>query len=226
MPNFVYSSANVGATLSAVSSRSSSQEQEGGKERERRKRRPTLKNTGKRSIEVPPPLILHLTAPSSRHYSLPYTPTSSASSSNSCSSSSTLTPGRTPSGTGALTPVTPVTPVSPTPTESRRKRMAKLTRTLGERIPPGLVFASRSRKASSASLRPAPSTATHDTVPPLPPRKDSLHPKSAGKAGRRRSMSVDFANVGVATHATYPPPTAPQPVVEGVGDEQLGGVVG
>lgn len=58
---------------------------------------------------------------------------------------------RIPSGTHAfanpalspLTPVgipTPITPVFPTPAEARRKKMAKLTRTLGENVPTELVF--------------------------------------------------------------------------------------
>ncbi|THH27970.1 hypothetical protein EUX98_g6230 [Antrodiella citrinella] len=40
-------------------------------------------------------------------------------------------------------PMTPMTPTIPTPSELRRRKMAKLTRTLGENVPPELVFSSR-----------------------------------------------------------------------------------
>ena len=149
-----------------------------------RKRRPTIKSTGKRSIEIPPPLVLHLTAPAPKHHSLPQTP----------STASTLTPGsHLPGDSPALTPLTPV---FPSPTESRRKRMAKLTRTLGEKIPPQLVFASR--KPSTPSLHPDAASRVDSSA------SVKLHATTAPNvAGRRRSMSVDFVNI---MNADAPPP--------------------
>ncbi|TCD61995.1 hypothetical protein EIP91_007635 [Steccherinum ochraceum] len=129
------------------------------------RRRPTLKSIGKRSVEVPPPLVLHLTVPTSKHHSLPQTP----------STASTLTSESSPART-------PLTPVFPSPTETRKKRMAKLTRTLGEKIPSQLVLATI-KKPSMPSLR----SCSQKGLPPPPP-------KSSFQAGvsRRRSMSVDF----------------------------------
>lgn len=120
------------------------------------------KSTSKprRTIDIPRPLVLHLNVPS--HHDLPPTP----------STADTLTPSSASCG------ITPITPVFPTPAESRRKRMAKLTRTLGEIVPPQLVFASR--KPSSSNV---------NAVFP-----EKAHPvESTNDAGRRRSMSVDFS---------------------------------
>lgn len=173
-PTFLYSSPSMNSSVASFSQAAPSA-------RDSRKRRPTIKSTGKRSMEIPPPLVLHLAAPAPKHHSLPQTP----------STASTLTPGsRTPCDSPAVTPLTPVFPSS---TESRRKRMAKLTRTLGEKIPPQLVFATR--KPSVPSLRP-----TALAIPSLPP-KGSLNEKPKN-TNRRRSMSVDFVNV---MNANVPP---------------------
>jgi len=171
IPNFVYSTPSMNSSIASFSV-----------SEENRMRRPTiLKSNGKRSMEIPPPLVLHLTAPTPKHHSLPQTP----------STASTLTPdGRTTASSDSSPALTPLTPVFPSPTESRRKRMAKLTRTLGEKIPPQLVFATR--RPSLASLKPVSSVT--DTVPPLPPKAASLTAKQSS-AGRRRSMSVDFVNI-------------------------------
>lgn len=123
----------------------------------------TQKATSKsrRTIDVPRPLVLHLNVPSHVD-SLPPTP----------STATILTPSTASSG------ITPITPVFPTPAESRRKRMAKLTRTLGEIVPPQLVFASKK-----------PSTPNVQTVFP-----EKAHPvEGTSETGRRRSMSVDFS---------------------------------
>lgn len=120
----------------------------------------------RRTLDVPRPLVLHLNVPSHPNSNpLPPTP----------STATILTPSTASSG------ITPITPVFPTPAESRRKRMAKLTRTLGEIVPPQLVFASR--KASGYD-----STAVKTDLP------EKLHPvERAIEPGRRRSMSVDFS---------------------------------
>ncbi|KAH8077752.1 major facilitator superfamily domain-containing protein [Cristinia sonorae] len=176
--SIVYPFSSVNSSLSSLDAASSAASAENAA---MRKRRPTLKGasiktTGKRSMEIPPPLVLHLTAPTPRHHSLPHTP----------STASSLTPSAavTPSASPA---VTPVTPEPPSPSQGRRKRMAKLTRTLGEKIPPQLVFATM-RKPSIPSLRPK--TPSAATMPPIPPPKDTF----SQKAGRRRSMSVDMPN--------------------------------
>lgn len=164
-PRFAYSAPSVNSSVVSLSMTPAEETLAPS-----RKRRPTLKSTGKRSIEIPPPLVLHLTAPSPKHHSLPQTPLTA----------STLTPGSSPA-------LTPLTPVFPSPAESRRKRMAKLTRTLGEKIPPQLVLATL-RKPSIPSLR----SSALKSPPPLPPPRVSSFNE---KAGRRRSMSVDFVNV-------------------------------
>jgi len=116
----------------------------------------------------PRPLVLnlkpiHSAVPSPS--SLPSTP----------STATTLAPSPiTPS------PISPLSPVFPTPAESRRKRMAKLARTLGENIPPHLVLPSK-----------RPTTPTFQT---------SFSVSSVGQGRnlmvtrKRRSMSVDFAS--------------------------------
>ncbi|CAL1710575.1 unnamed protein product [Somion occarium] len=79
----------------------------------------------RRSADAPRPLVLRLNAP---------TPTSDLASPD------TATTIKFSHHTdGMLTP-TPVTPVVPSAAELRRKKIAKLTRTLGENVPPELVF--------------------------------------------------------------------------------------
>ncbi|KAK7689629.1 hypothetical protein QCA50_007422 [Cerrena zonata] len=137
----------------------------------------SLSQRKKCSNELPRPLVLRLNAVPTRYQTAPSTPQSCSLVPPTPSTADTLVP---PS---PLTP-TPTTPVSPTPSETRRKRMAKLTRTLGERIPPHLVtFAIRKR--SSHSLK-----STFD-----PCETSSATPN---RAGRRRSMSVDFVAGGVS----------------------------
>ncbi|KAJ3480436.1 hypothetical protein NLI96_g8345 [Meripilus lineatus] len=70
---------------------------------------------------------------------------------------------------------TPVTPVFPTPAEVRRKKMAKLTRTLGENIPAELVFAGGRHHVSPLDQYPAQSqrmrtiSLDYSDNPDLPP---------------------------------------------------------
>ena len=70
---------------------------------------------------------------------------------------------------------TPVTPVFPTPAEVRRKKMAKLTRTLGENIPAELVFAGGRHHGSPLDQYPAQSqrmrtiSLDYSDNPDLPP---------------------------------------------------------
>ncbi|KAK7689611.1 hypothetical protein QCA50_007404 [Cerrena zonata] len=79
----------------------------------------------RRSGDAPRPLVLRLNTP--------------VSSSNPVSPDSAKTIKFSELKGGMRTP-TPATPITPTPSEVRRKRMAKLTRTLGENVPPELVF--------------------------------------------------------------------------------------
>ncbi|CCM05673.1 uncharacterized protein FIBRA_07903 [Fibroporia radiculosa] len=83
------------------------------------------------------------------------------------------TPSTATSARSGTLPVTPTTPVPPPVTEVRRKRMAKLARTLGENIPLDLVF-----PPSPKSAAPPP--------PSAPP---------TAKTRRRRSASVDLGAV-------------------------------
>ncbi|KAI0077518.1 hypothetical protein K474DRAFT_1674799 [Panus rudis PR-1116 ss-1] len=70
------------------------------------------------------------------------------------------------------TPITPLTPATPTPAEMKRRRMAKLQRTLGENVPPELVFSSapKSRLPSNPPV-PDPSATPR-------PRKHHSHSQS------------------------------------------------
>ncbi|KZT00354.1 uncharacterized protein LAESUDRAFT_732376 [Laetiporus sulphureus 93-53] len=111
----------------------------------------TKHKKARKSKELPRPLVLRLNAvplpPSDRR--LPGLPP-------------------TPSTAVPTTPISPTTPVAPSPEETRRKRMAKLKRTLGENIPLDLVFPRHTRTSSSSP------------------------PRSPNRAGRHRNMSVDL----------------------------------
>lgn len=166
-PDGIYSSASSMSSMSSLAlsdATSESLSSEGSV-------KSTFKLTSNRKLrrnELPLPLVLSWTAVPTRFQS---------SSGPACSY--TLTPP-TPSALEPPSPFTPVptTPVSPTPSETRRKRMAKLTRTLGEKIPPQLVtFATK--KLSTHSLK-----STLDINETFSTRPSC--------AGRRRSMSVDF----------------------------------
>ncbi|KZT64803.1 hypothetical protein DAEQUDRAFT_752825 [Daedalea quercina L-15889] len=134
---------------------------------------------GRRSKELPRPLVLRLNAvpmpPNDRraaNASPPPTPSTARSSS--------------------APPATPTTPVPTALSEVRRKRMAKLTRTLGENVPVDLVF------PSSPAPIPAPTTAVERALPSLP--RPAI--TSVERARRRRSMSVDMSQAAAAVLAT------------------------
>ncbi|TFK79862.1 hypothetical protein K466DRAFT_592163 [Polyporus arcularius HHB13444] len=173
---------------------------------------------------LPTPLVLRLNAvplPPSDPRVQPATPDTAAT----LKTSATLTPSSLP-----LTPTTPGTPATPTVTETRRKRLAKLKRTLGENVPPELIMPFRSVRAQ----RPSP------VDPPLapqtmsPPARTALHPhshhqerrppmsmKARGtvplvpgvrpREQRRRSVSVDFKHGGVSSASVFAPAPALAP---------------
>jgi len=129
------------------------------------------------SNELPRPLVLRLNAvPPPIIVRPPRSPVPSTT-----SELLTPTPGTpTPTSTPVITPTTPVFPSS---AEIRRKRVAKLSRTLGETIPPYLV---------SASKRPA-ALAEFESDPPLmvSPVSEASRPMAGTR--QRRSMSVDYS---------------------------------
>ncbi|TBU22780.1 hypothetical protein BD311DRAFT_124617 [Dichomitus squalens] len=138
-----------------------------------------------------------------------------------------------------VTPTTPVTPSTPTVTETRRRRLAKLKRTLGENVPAELVMPFRTPRAqrpspvaitsaaqtlSSPRLGSAPyKPANADSQKQRSPRAKPLSPSqktdplvhscarstSSKDSPRRRSASVDFKH-GVMSPALAAP-SAPQP---------------
>ncbi|KAI0690337.1 hypothetical protein C8T65DRAFT_671862 [Cerioporus squamosus] len=127
------------------------------------------KSKGKQTA-LPTPLVLRLNAvplPPSDPRVQPATPDTAVT-----VKTATLT-ARTPSSL-PLTPTTPGTPVTPTVTETRRKRLAKLKRTLGENVPPELIMpfrSVRSQRSSPVDPPPAPQTMS-------PPALSALHPRS------------------------------------------------
>lgn len=78
-------------------------------------------------------------------------------------------------------PPTPTTPTQASSVEARRRKMARVMRTLGENVPPELVF----QPSGKASLEnhPVPSTMVLDT-------RSVSSERSAAKITRRRSASV------------------------------------
>ena len=171
------------------------------------------KSKGKRT-PLPTPLVLRLNAvplPPSDPRVQPPTPDTGA----------TLTPSNllsVPHTTGLslpVTPTTPRTPSTPTVTETRRKRLAKLKRTLGENVPAELIMPVNRLVRPNSTSPIHPPAAPQDNTPParsaVPrpqhPRtqKKSVPPPSAARApaktSRRRSMSVDLS-----ARPTPPPP--------------------
>lgn len=144
---------------------------------------------------LPTPLVLRLNAvalpPSDPRVQCPITP----------DTSSTLTFAQSASRPGGMLPVTPTTPVTPTATETRRKRLAKLKRTLGENVPAELILpfrsSPRSRRQSTAasSATASSSSSTASPVPPTPRAQATLpRIKPQPQPNRRRSMSVDYSH--------------------------------
>jgi hypothetical protein len=78
-------------------------------------------------------------------------------------------------------PPTPTTPVQPSSVEARRRKMARVMRTLGENVPPELVFHPSDK--DSLENHPVSNTMLLDTRP-------GSRTRSAVKANRRRSASV------------------------------------
>ncbi|KAG6828381.1 hypothetical protein H0H92_008181 [Tricholoma furcatifolium] len=126
-----------------------------------------------------------------------------------------------------LPSIAPVSPISPTFTidfeklqatslESRRKKMAKLTRTLGENIPPELVFPTnkppKSRCLDSSpipfSFAAGPSTVSSDILEkPLP---TISRPKPMSRAQSKHSQPPPPASAPAPVfHITAPPPPPP-----------------
>ncbi|KAI0339196.1 hypothetical protein BDW22DRAFT_607856 [Trametopsis cervina] len=143
------------------------------------------------SNELPRPLILRISAvPPPITVRQPVSPSPS-----SASGFLTPSPGTpTPTGTPALTPTTPVFPSS---AELRRKRMAKLTRTLGEIIPPYLVSASK-RPTALAEPGSVPSSPISSAPPPQVQ-------STPVRTRQRRSMSVDYSGKTFTSEARASP---------------------
>ncbi|KAH9943954.1 hypothetical protein B0H21DRAFT_469645 [Amylocystis lapponica] len=116
----------------------------------------------RRSKELPRPLVLRLNAVPVSH-SDPRVRVQPPS-------PSTATSVTTP------TPFTPTTPVPPSSAEARRRRMAKLQRTLGENVPHDLVFPAPT-PASAPSTLSVPALGHHGRSPSLdddlPPARSS-----------------------------------------------------
>ncbi|KAI0666526.1 hypothetical protein C8Q78DRAFT_994910 [Trametes maxima] len=154
---------------------------------------------------LPTPLVLRLNAvplPPSDPRVQPITPDSSAT----LTFNSPAVPASSSSPHFNMIPTSPTSPVTPTVTETRRKRLAKLKRTLGENVPPELILPFRSAPSHSnshSSARTRQPEASPMTPPPAPqtyspPPLNSLPPKPSQAqtlprpAPRRRSVSVDF----------------------------------
>ncbi|KAI0349216.1 hypothetical protein OH77DRAFT_1432258 [Trametes cingulata] len=157
---------------------------------------PATKSFSRHAL-LPTPLVLPLNAvplpPSDPRLLLSVTPDSSGTLTFTQSSSS-LSSARSP----AMLPTTPTTPSTPTVTETRRKRLAKLKRTLGEKVPAELVMPFHSTPSSSRARHPPPPPQSY-TPPSFPPtpRAGATMPRprpqpGKGKGNRRHSMSVDF----------------------------------
>ncbi|KAI0801566.1 hypothetical protein C8Q74DRAFT_1215115 [Fomes fomentarius] len=194
------------------------------------------RSKGKRT-PLPTPLVLRLNAvplpPSDPrlHPTSPKTPIPSKA--------ATLAPPTATNLNLPLTPTTPLTPSTPTAAETRRKRLAKLKRTLGENVPLELIspFRSTPRTQLSSPIDPPPAPVITSPPPaPFRPAKSSRSqqnenhyatlrpaPKDKkeraipspfahslpGRGARKRSLSVDFRN---GFNSSVPAaPTTPSP---------------
>ena len=135
------------------------------------------KSSNKRA-PLPTPLVLRLNAvalppsdprlatPPSSGVTLKHTTTTTGLSPNNGSGSGGGSGNRT---TMPVTPTTPGTPATPTVTETRRKRLAKLKRTLGENVPAELVIPTpRATYSRRASPLEGPSAAAGQALAPFP----------------------------------------------------------
>lgn len=157
---------------------------------------------GRRSKELPRPLVLRLNAvpmpPNDRRAGYAHAHAASTDYLNVDVNREmdTLPPTPSTARSASCPPATPTTPVPPTAAELRRKRMAKLTRTLGENVPVDLVFptAPATASASTSTLAPPSSAATERALPPAPQSAVT----AVERARRRRSMSVDVSQAAAA----------------------------
>ena len=173
-------------------------------------REKSLGGKGKRTPQLPTPLVLRLNAvplPPSDPRVRPPTPDTAAT----LRAGALAAPGsRSPAL--PVTPTTPRTPVTPTATETRRKRLAKLKRTLGENVPIELVVPRR-RGPRSGAPSPVEPPRAPQSAPTLPedrlasssatsaasrPPPKSQRPTHAPRGTRRRSMSMDTAVAAAA----------------------------
>ncbi|KAI8973062.1 hypothetical protein BD414DRAFT_498983 [Trametes punicea] len=144
---------------------------------------------------LPTPLVLRLNAvplpPSDPRVQPPITPDTAATVTFASLSSA------------SMLPATPTTPLTPTVTETRRKRVAKLKRTLGENVPIELVLPLRPAHPRRRSASPSPTTPSSESKSsspfpaPLPRLHDAsqtkaIYPRATEHASRRRSLSVDL----------------------------------
>lgn len=187
------------------------------------------KGKGKRA-PLPTPLVLRLNAvplPPSDPRVQPPTPSTAATIKTSALlSASSTSSSYTSAATTPTTPSLPVTPTTPTATETRRKRLAKLKRTLGENVPPELIMPFRSLRPHAHASPVDPPAAPIDPTPaaPLAPQKrqPQLYPQQRLSAraaapeahkqstapparpvqnsapSRRRSVSVDYTHASAS----------------------------
>ncbi|KAI0737853.1 hypothetical protein C8Q80DRAFT_1211301 [Daedaleopsis nitida] len=181
------------------------------------------RSKGKRT-PLPTPLVLRLNA-------VPLPPTDPRVQPDSPDMLKTATLAAPAPSALPITPTTPLTPATPTATETRRKRLAKLKRTLGENVPPELIAPIRTIRAHlSSPVDPPPAPMTM-SPPPAPFRsarshakpyatvRSSIRPEKPNPlpvhavSSRKRSLSVDYKH-GVLSPALmsatpHPPPPPP-----------------
>ena len=116
------------------------------------------KSKGKRT-PLPTPLVLRLNA-----VALPPSDPRLATPDTAATLKSVSTAARSAM---PITPTTPLTPSTPTATETRRKRLAKLKRTLGENVPVELVMPFRPLRAQRPSPVNTPPVSETYLSPPL-----------------------------------------------------------
>ena len=168
---------------------------------------------GRRPKELPRPLVLRLNAvpmpPNDRRAGHTHAHAHAASTdyldADVNREVDALPPTPSTARSASCPPATPTTPVPPTAAELRRKRMAKLTRTLGENVPVDLVFpttpAVTPASASVSAFVPPSTAASERTLPPAPQSAIT----TVERARRRRSMSVDVSQAAaVATMLAAP----------------------
>ncbi|EPT00486.1 hypothetical protein FOMPIDRAFT_1060274 [Fomitopsis schrenkii] len=150
---------------------------------------------GRRSKELPRPLVLRLNAVPMppNDWRAAHTRVHGAANDylDAPSDADALPPTPSTARSASCPPVTPTTPVPPTAVELRRKRMAKLTRTLGENVPLDLVF-------PTTPATSTPSTAATERAIPPPPQSAVT---AVERARRRRSMSVDMPQAAASVLA-------------------------